>query len=149
MDSKTLIQAYMRAKNLTQLKQVAEALHLSTSYITDINQGNRQFADETAVSIAKEIGLDPAEVMISLNAAKAKTPEMKAAWYDVLKKYCASTGTALAVACVMMMSPNQAPEATAHNVYYVKWTIPFPVTPIRTVYNGNNCSSLRPDVLSG
>ncbi len=102
MDSKALIQAYMRAKNMTQLKEAAEALGFSTSYITELNQGRREFTDETAIYIAKEIGLDELEVIISLQAVRAKTPETKAAWYDALKKYCASTGTALAVGLMTM-----------------------------------------------
>lgn len=114
MDSKTLIQAYMRAKNLTQLKEVAEKLGFSNSYITELHQGRREFTDESAILIAKEIGLDPLEVIISLQAVRAKTPETKAAWYDALKKYCANTGAALAVGCVMMGSASIGGLVTAH-----------------------------------
>lgn len=114
MDSKTLIQAYMRAKNLTQLKEVAEKLGFSTSYITELHQGRREFTDESAISIAKEIGLDPLEVIISLQAVRAKTPETKEAWYDALKKYCASTGAALAVTCMTMGSANIEGVLTAY-----------------------------------
>lgn len=114
MDSKTLIQAYMRAKNLTQLKEVAESLGFSNSYMTDINRGHKQFTDETAIYIANEIGIDPLEVIISLQAVRAKTPETRAAWYDALKKYCANTGAALAVGCVMMGSASIGGLVTAH-----------------------------------
>ncbi|WP_182310742.1 helix-turn-helix domain-containing protein [Aeromonas media] len=124
MDSKTLIQAYMRAKNMTQLKEVAEALDLSPSYITEMNQGRREFTDKAAISIANELGLDATEVIISLTAVRARDPSVKAAWYDALKKYCASTGTALALGLMMIGSPNLAPDLTAHNVYYVKSDIP-------------------------
>lgn len=120
MDSKTLLNAYMRHKNFTQLKEVAEDLGFSGPYISDLNSGKSQFTDELAIKLANEIGIDPYEVIISLNAVRAKTPEMKATWYEILKKYCASTGAALAVACVMMGSLNSEPSVTAHNVYYVK-----------------------------
>ncbi|WFF99923.1 DUF3693 domain-containing protein [Aeromonas caviae] len=123
MDSKTLLAAYMRAKNFTQLKEVAAELGFSNPYISDLNSGKSQFTDELAIKLANEIGLDPAEVIISLAAARAKTPEMKAAWYDVLKKYCASTGTALALVLMANGSPNLAHEMTAHNLYYVKLSI--------------------------
>ncbi|MFM4818379.1 DUF3693 domain-containing protein [Aeromonas veronii] len=128
MDSKTLLAAYMRAKNFTKLREVAEELNFTTAYISDLNTGKAQVTDELAVKLANEIGIDPAEVMISLHAIRAKTPEMKAAWYDVLKKYCAGTGAALAVACMMMGSLNSEPATTAHNAYYVKSCILFPVT---------------------
>ena len=117
MNSKILIEAYMRAKNITQVKQAAISLHLSNSYINDIHKGHREFADETAVYIAKEIGLDPAEVVISINAAKAKTPEMKETWYIALKKYCASTGTALAVGMMTMTGLDLEPILTASKYF--------------------------------
>lgn len=128
MDSKTLMEAYMRAKNYSKYSEVCQDLGFSSAYIADINNGRKQFTDETAKFLAVGAGLDPLEVIISLNAVRAKTPDMKATWYDILKKYCASTGTALAVACVMMGSANLEPANTAHNVYYVKCDILFPVT---------------------
>lgn len=120
MDSKTLIQAYMRAKNLTQLKEVAESLGFSSSYMTDINKGYKQFTDETAIYMAKEAGLDPAEVMISLHAVRAKSDEAKKEWYDILKKYCGASAAALVLGWTMMAAPQNEPDLTAHNVYYVK-----------------------------
>ncbi|MEL1217825.1 DUF3693 domain-containing protein [Aeromonas hydrophila] len=128
MDSKTLMAAYMRAKNYTNYAQVCEDLGFTSSYIASVNKGRAQFTDETAKILAEGAGLDVAEVIISLAAIRAKTPEMQAAWYDILKKYCAGTGAALAVACMMMGSLNSEPNPTAHNVYYVKLTILFPVT---------------------
>ncbi|WP_290437850.1 helix-turn-helix domain-containing protein [Aeromonas caviae] len=115
MDSKTLIQAYMRAKNMTQLKEVAEALDLSPSYITEMNQGRREFTDKAAISIANELGLDPTEVIIALAAVRAREPSVKAAWYDALKKYCASTGTALAVGLMTMGTLEIGMALTASN----------------------------------
>lgn len=102
MDSKTLLSAYMRAKNITTFTEAAKELNFSVAYVCDINKGFKQFADETVLYIAKELGLDINEVLISMAAVKAKTPETKAAWYDALKKYCASTGAALTVACMTM-----------------------------------------------
>ncbi|MFQ1608136.1 helix-turn-helix domain-containing protein [Aeromonas veronii] len=128
MDSKTLLEAYMRHKNMTQFKEAAAELGFTNQYISEIKLGKSQFTDETAIRMANEIGIDPAEVMISLTAVRAKDPNVKAAWYDALKKYLASTGAALAVACVMVGSANLEPAKTAHNVYYVKSSILFPVT---------------------
>ncbi|ATY81103.1 transcriptional regulator [Aeromonas veronii] len=128
MDSKTLMEAYMRAKNYTSYAQVCQDLGFSSAYIAGINKGRAQFTDETAKFLAEGAGLDPFEVIISLNAVRAKTPEMRETWYGILKKYCASTGAALAVACVMMGSLDSEPSVTAHNVYYVKLHILLPVT---------------------
>ncbi|MCR3895437.1 helix-turn-helix domain-containing protein [Aeromonas caviae] len=116
MDSKTLLEAYMRAKKMTQFKEVAAELGFSSQYISQIKKGFIQVTDETAIRMAKEIGIDPIEVMISLNAVRTETPEVKAAWYDALKKYCASTGTAMAVGLTTMttLSLTGTPTALIH-----------------------------------
>ncbi|MGN5040849.1 helix-turn-helix domain-containing protein [Aeromonas sp. 3P] len=114
MDSKTLMEAYMRAKNYTSYAQVCQDLGFSSAYIAGINKGRAQFTDETAKFLAEGAGLDPFEVIISLNAVRAKTPEMKETWYGILKKYCASTGTALAVTCMMVESASLSGLVTAH-----------------------------------
>ncbi|MGL6309880.1 DUF3693 domain-containing protein [Aeromonas veronii] len=117
MDSKTLLAAYMRAKNMTQLKEAAEELGFSNSYIGEVNKGFKQVTDETAIRMAEDAGLDPLEVIISLQAVRAKTPETKAAWYDALKKYYASTGAALAVGCMMITSAEGMALLTAYKNY--------------------------------
>lgn len=114
MDSKTLMAAYMRAKNYTTYTQVSKDLGFTTSYIASINNERAQFTDETAIFLAQGAGLDPEEVIIALNAVRAKTPEAKATWYSILKKYCASTGTALAVTCMMVESASLSGLVTAH-----------------------------------
>lgn len=120
MDSKTLLAAYMRAKNMTMLKEAAEALSFTSPYLTEINKGHKQFSDEIAIFMAKEAGLDPAEVMISLHAVKAKSDEARQEWYDILKKYCGASAAALVLGWTMMAAPQNEPNLTAHNAYYVK-----------------------------
>ncbi|WP_270682249.1 DUF3693 domain-containing protein [Aeromonas sp. QDB51] len=115
MDSKTLMAAYMRAKNYTKYAEVCQDLGFSSAHIAEIKKGKKQFTDETAIFLAEGAGLDPLEVMISLQAVRAKTPVAKAAWYDALKKYCASTGTALAVGMMTMTGLDLEPILTASN----------------------------------
>ncbi|WP_421344108.1 helix-turn-helix domain-containing protein [Aeromonas veronii] len=128
MDSKTLIQAYMRAKKYSQFQEVAAELGFTTSYISAVNKGKSQLTDATAKKIAEEIGLDPKEIMLSLAAVRETDPELKQAWYEILARYSKSTGTAVALAVAMFLTPSHGPDNTAHNVYYVKWHILFPVT---------------------
>ncbi|MBS4708528.1 transcriptional regulator [Aeromonas caviae] len=123
MDSKALLAAYMRAKNMTMLKEAAEALSFTSPYLTEINKGHKQFSDEIAIFMAKEAGLDPAEVMISLHAVKAKSDEARQEWYDILKKYCGASAAALVLGWTMMAAPQNEPNLTAHNVYYVKLNV--------------------------
>lgn len=128
MDSKTLIQAYMRAKKYSQFQEVAADLGFTTSYISAVNKGKSQLTDATAKKLAEEIGLDAKEVLLSLAAARETDPELKRAWYDILAKYTKGAGTAVALAAAVFLAPGHGHDITAHNVYYVKLTILFPVT---------------------
>ena len=90
MYSKALIAAYMKAKNYIQYKQVAADLGFTTAYIAEINQGRKEFTEETAVYIAEQSGLDTNEVLIRLAQAKAKSETTKSAWERLLKRYGSS-----------------------------------------------------------
>ena len=128
MDSKALIQAYMRAKKFSQYQQVAAELGFTKSHISSLTTGKMQLTDATAKKIAEEIGLDVNEVLLSLAAVRETDPALKQAWYDILAKYTKGTGTAVALAVAMFLTPSHGPDNTAHNVYYVKLCILFPVT---------------------
>ncbi|MFB2906916.1 helix-turn-helix domain-containing protein [Aeromonas jandaei] len=120
MDSKALIQAYMRTKKLTQYQQVAAELGFTKSHISSLTTGKVQLTDATAKKIATEIGLDVQEVLLNLAAVRETDPELKQAWYDILAKYTKGTGTAVALAVAMFLTPSHGTDMTAHNVYYVK-----------------------------
>ncbi|ELV7509738.1 helix-turn-helix domain-containing protein [Aeromonas veronii] len=128
MDSKALIQAYMRTKKLTQYQQVAAELGFTKSHISSLTTGKVQLTDATAKKIAEEIGLDVEEVLLSLAAVRETDPEIKQAWYNILAKYTKGTGTAVALAVAMFLTPSHGPDNTAHNAHYVKSQILFPVT---------------------
>lgn len=127
MDSKALIQAYMRAKKLSQYQQVAVELGFTKSHISSLTTGKVQLTDETAKKIAEEIGLDVKEVLLSLAAVRETDPELKQAWYDILAKYTKGAGTAVALMAAVFLVPSHGHDLTAHNVYYVKLSILFSV----------------------
>ncbi|RSM31929.1 helix-turn-helix domain-containing protein [Aeromonas salmonicida] len=127
MDSKTLIQAYMRAKKFSQYQQVAAELGFTKSHISSLTTGKMQLTDATAKKIAKDIGLDVQEVLLSLAAVRETDPELKQAWYDILAKYTKGAGTAVALMAAVFLTPSHGHDLTAHNVYYVKLNILFSV----------------------
>lgn len=127
MDSKTLIQAYMRAKKFSQYQQVAAELGFTKSHISSLTTGKMQLTDATAKKIAEEIGLDVQEVLLSLAAVRETDPELKKAWYEILAKYTKGAGTAVALVAAVFLAPSHGHDLTAHNVYYVKHDILFPV----------------------
>lgn len=127
MDSKTLIEAYMRAKKYTQFQEVAADLGFTQSHISRLTKGKAQLTDATAKKIAEEIGLDAKEIMISLAAVREENPELKQAWYEILSNYTKGAGTAVALVAAVFLAPSHGHDLTAHNVYYVKYDILFPV----------------------
>ena len=118
MDSKALIQAYMKTKKLTQYQQVAAELGFTKSHISSLTTGKVQLTDATAKKIAEEIGLDAKEVMLSLAAVRETDPELKQAWYDILARYSKSTSTAIALAAAVFLTPSHGPDNTAHNATF-------------------------------
>jgi transcriptional regulator with XRE-family HTH domain len=127
MDSKALIQAYMRAKKFSQYQQVAAELGFTKSHISSLTTGKVQLTDTTAKKIAEDIGLDVQEVLLSLAAIRATDPELKKAWYEILSKYTKGAGTAVALVAAVFLAPSHGHDLTAHNVYYVKYDILFSV----------------------
>lgn len=106
MDSKALIQAYMRAKKYTQFQEAAADLGFTSSYISAVNKGKSQLTDETAKKLAEAIGLDVKEVLINLHAVRATDPELKRAWYDILAQYTKASSTAVALAMAVLLTPD-------------------------------------------
>lgn len=106
MDSKALIQAYMRAKKFTQYQEVAAELGFTKSHISSLTTGKVQLTDATAKKLAEEIGLDVKEVLINLHAVRETNPELKRAWYDILAKYTKASSTAVTLAMAVLLTPD-------------------------------------------
>lgn len=87
MYSFELIQTYMKAKNYTQAKQAALDLGYSEGFVSKVKDGKKNISEESAIYIAERCGLDVSEVLIKLQAEKAKSESEKAAWLTMLKKY--------------------------------------------------------------
>ncbi|MPY01282.1 DUF3693 domain-containing protein [Salinivibrio sp. VYel4] len=81
-----LLDAYKKAKNYVQDKQIAHDLELPPSRISEMRKGKRYMSDKSAVFLAQEAGLDIHEVIIKIAADRAKTDETKKAWETVLGK---------------------------------------------------------------
>lgn len=82
-----LIEIYMKTKGYSQAKQVAADLGISEAQITRIKKNERKIDEETAIYIAEACELDVNEVLLKLQAEKAKSEKERSAWTDMLKKY--------------------------------------------------------------
>jgi len=75
MYTNELLDAYKKAKNYIQDKQVAHDLGLSRQKISAIRNGQRYLTENEALFLAREIGADTESVLVYLAADKAKTFE--------------------------------------------------------------------------
>ncbi len=87
MYTNELLDAYKKAKNYIQDKQVAHDLGLSRQKISAIRNGQRYLSENEALFLAKEIGADTESVLVYLAADKAKTFEAQQAWANIAKKF--------------------------------------------------------------
>ncbi|MDK9775541.1 MULTISPECIES: DUF3693 domain-containing protein, partial [unclassified Vibrio] len=111
MYTNELLDAYKKAKNYIQDKQVAHDLGLSRQKISAIRNGQRYLTENEALFLAKEIGADTESVLVYLAADKAKTFEAQQAWANIAKKFKGLGLSGISVACaglaVALTSPSE------------------------------------------
>ncbi|HDY7971087.1 TPA: hypothetical protein RQK67_001076 [Vibrio vulnificus] len=99
MYTNELLDAYKKAKNYIQDKQVAHDLGLSRQKISAIRNGARYLTESEALFIAEEIGADAETVLVYLAADKAKTHKAQQAWANIAKKYNGLGLRGISIAC--------------------------------------------------
>ncbi|MEL7459306.1 MAG: DUF3693 domain-containing protein [Pseudomonadota bacterium] len=99
MYTNELLDAYKKAKNYIQDKQVAHDLGLSRQKISAIRNGQRYLSENEALFLAKEIGADTESVLVYLAADKAKTFEAQQAWANIAKKFNGLGLPSISMAC--------------------------------------------------
>lgn len=87
MYTNTLIDAYKEHMHFAQYKQVAMELGLKPQMLTEIRKGRTHLNERIALFIADQIGEDKKKVLIGLAADRAKSPEEKAIWQQITKKF--------------------------------------------------------------
>ncbi|EIX4872836.1 hypothetical protein QNF02_001623 [Vibrio vulnificus] len=99
MYTNELLDAYKKAKNYIQDKQVAHDLGLSRQKISAIRNGARYLTESEALFIAEEIGAEAETVLVYLAADKAKTHKAQQAWANIAKKYNGLGLRGISIAC--------------------------------------------------
>lgn len=82
-----LLDAYKKAKNYTQDKQVAADLNINAARISEMRKGKRYVSDSEAIFLAENAGIDIKEALLGIHADRNENPTIKAVWEDMLKKY--------------------------------------------------------------
>ncbi|HBB9961133.1 TPA: hypothetical protein JG851_004231, partial [Vibrio parahaemolyticus] len=94
-----LLDAYKKAKNYVQDKQIAHDLGISTQKMSNIRNGSRYLTETEALFLAEAIGADKETVLVYLAADKAKTYEAQQAWANIAKKYSGLGISGFSMAC--------------------------------------------------
>ncbi len=86
MYANELLNAYKKAKNYIQDKQIAHDLNLQPSMISKIRTGIRYVSDEEAIFLAENAGIDPEIALLGCHADRNENPRIKALWESIAKK---------------------------------------------------------------
>ncbi|HDZ3742191.1 TPA: hypothetical protein RSW73_003383 [Vibrio cholerae] len=86
MYANELLNAYKKAKNYIQDKQIAHDLNLQPSMISKIRTGIRYVSDEEAIFLAENAGIDPEIALLGCHADRNENPRVKALWESIAKK---------------------------------------------------------------
>lgn len=87
MYSNELLNAYKKAQNYVQDKQIAHDLNLTPQKISNIRKGIRYISDEEAIFLAKGAGIEPSIAILGCHSDRNENPQVKAIWEDIAKKY--------------------------------------------------------------
>ncbi|HGS4757839.1 TPA: DUF3693 domain-containing protein [Vibrio parahaemolyticus] len=96
-----LLDAYKKAQNYVQDKQIAHDLGISNQKISKIRQGERYLTENEALFIAEKIGLSEEEVLVYLAADKSKTYKAQQAWEKITKRFNGLGLSSISMACGM------------------------------------------------
>ncbi|GAL13881.1 bacteriophage f237 ORF10 [Vibrio astriarenae] len=94
-----LLDAYKKAKNYVQDKQIAHDLNMTASRISEMRKGRRYISDSEAVFLAEGAGLDPEMALLGCHADRTENPSVKAIWENMAKKFNRHGLQGISMAC--------------------------------------------------
>jgi len=66
---------------------LAASLGVTRSAVSTFMRGKGIFGDDVALTVAEILQINPLEVIAAANAERAKTPEQKARWTNLVEKF--------------------------------------------------------------
>lgn len=82
-----LIDAYKKAQNYVQDKQIAHDLNVQASRISEYRKCKRYMTDSQAIFLAENAGIDPEMALIGCHADRNDNPSIRAVWENIAKKF--------------------------------------------------------------
>jgi len=106
---RTIIEKYKDKLGYKQDKQVIADLGISKSHFSEIKSGNRHLTDEQIVILCNNAGFNTVEELAKSHFETAKSPKVKQAWSELVKKISA-TAASLIVALALVGAPMKDAE---------------------------------------
>lgn len=94
-----LLNAYKKAQNYVQDKQIAHDLNVQPSRISEMRSNKRYISDNEAVFLAQGAGIDPEVALLACHADRNDNPSVKAMWENIAKKYNGLGLSAISMGC--------------------------------------------------
>ncbi|CAH0535466.1 hypothetical protein VST7929_03040 [Vibrio stylophorae] len=92
-----LLDAYKKAQNYIQDKQIAHDLNVDASRVSEMRKGKRYISDSEALFLADGAGIDPQLALLGCHADRNDNPHIKGLWESIAKKWNSQGLQALAV----------------------------------------------------
>ncbi|MBT0229411.1 hypothetical protein HAS37_23480 [Vibrio campbellii] len=112
MYANELLDAYKKAQNYVQDKQIAHDLNLQPNKISKMRKGIRYVSDEEAVFLAQGAGIDPEMALLGCHADRNENPAIRGMWENIAKKYNGLGFTGISMACgglaMVISSPSES-----------------------------------------
>ncbi|MGO1296290.1 MAG: DUF3693 domain-containing protein [Vibrio sp.] len=87
MYANELLDAYKKAQNYVQDKQIAHDLNLEPNKISKMRKGIRYITDEEAIFLAQGANIEPEIAILGCHADRNENPNIKQLWMNIAEKY--------------------------------------------------------------
>lgn len=104
MYANDLLDAYKKAKNYIQDKQIAHDLGLTPTKICNIRKGIRKLTDNEALILADGANIEREVALIACHADHNDDPRIKAIWESIAKKYNGQGLQTISMTCAAFMA---------------------------------------------
>ena len=99
MYQNNLLDAYRKAQNYIQDKQIAHDLNIQPSRISEMRKGKRYISDNEALFLAQGANIEPELALLGCHADRNENPTIKKLWEDIAKKLNSQGLQRLSMAC--------------------------------------------------
>jgi len=90
MNTLELLEAVKERRGITSDYALAKVLGITQSAASSYRTGRSRIDDNVALTVAEILQIHPMQVIAAANAERAKTPEQKARWMELVEKFSVS-----------------------------------------------------------